>query len=78
MIIEMSKHVVMFLNFFPPKIRLLITYIPRIIMTAKALYWKKIRKLHFGAYAQVHEDRNAANTLKENTKGAIKKHADSS
>ena len=28
-------------------------------------------KLHFGAYAQVHKDRNVTNTLEERTQGAI-------
>ena len=32
---------------------------------------KKICKLHFGAYAQVHEDQNVTNTLEERTQGAI-------
>ena len=40
-------------------------------MTGKALDWKKICKLHFGAYTQVHEDRNVTNTLEERTQGAI-------
>ena len=40
-------------------------------MTGKALDWKKICKLHFGAYAQVHEERNVKNTLEERTQGAI-------
>ena len=40
-------------------------------MTGKALDWKKSRKLQFGAYAQVHEDRNVTNTLEERTQGEI-------
>ena len=32
---------------------------------------EKICKLHFGAYAQVHEDQNVTNTLEERTQGAI-------
>ena len=36
-------------------------------MTGKALDWKKICKLHFGADAQVHENRNVTNTLDERT-----------
>ena len=40
-------------------------------MTGKTLDWKKSCKLHFDAYAQVHEDRNVTNTLEERTQGAI-------
>ena len=40
-------------------------------MKGKTLDWKKSCKLHFGAYAQVHEDRNVTNTLEERTQGAI-------
>ena len=56
---------------FPPKSGLSKTYIPHIIMTGKSLDWKKICKLHFGAYKQVHEGRNVTNMLEERTKGAI-------
>ena len=71
MTIETAKHVVMFLNAFTPKSGLSKTYSPRTIMTGKTLYWKKSCKLNFGAYAQVHEDRNVTNTLEERTQGAI-------
>ena len=71
MTIELSKHVVMFLNAFPPKSGLSNTYSLRNIITGKALDWKKSCKLHFGSYAQVHEDRNVTNTLEERTQGAI-------
>ena len=40
-------------------------------MTGKAPDWNNICKLHFRAYAQVHEDRNVTNTLEEITQGAI-------
>ena len=71
MTIELAKHVVMFLNAFPPKSGLSKTYSPRTIMTGKTLDWKKSCKLHFGAYAQVHEDINVTNMLEERTQGAI-------
>ena len=71
MTIELTKHAVMFLNAFPPKSRLSKTYTPRTIMTGKALNWKKIRKLHFGAYVKVHEYRNVANMLEEQTQRSI-------
>ena len=71
MTIELAKHVVMFLNALPPKSGLSKTYSPCKIMTGKKLDWKKSCKLHFGAYAQVHEDRNVTNTLEERTQGAI-------
>ena len=61
----------MFLNYFPPKTRLLESYIPRTIMKGKYLDLNKICKLHFGAYAQVHKDRNITNTLEEIIQGAI-------
>ena len=71
MTIELAKHVVVFLNAFPPKSGLSKTYIPRTIMIGKALDWKKICKLHFRAYAQVHEERKVTNTLEERTQGEI-------
>ena len=71
MTIDLAKHVVMFLNAFPPKSGISKTYSLRKIMTGKALDWKKSCKLHFGAYAQVHEDRNVTNTLEERNQGAI-------
>ena len=40
-------------------------------MTGKTLDWKKMCKLTFGAYAQVHEDRNITNTFMEWTRKAI-------
>ena len=40
-------------------------------MTGKSLNWKKICKILFGPYVQVHEDRNGPNTLEERTQGAI-------
>ena len=71
MTIVLSKHVVMFLNAFPPNIGMSNTYIPRTIMTFKTLDWKKSCKLHFGAYVQVHRDINMTNTLEERTHGAV-------
>ena len=61
----------MFLNAFPPKSVLSNIYSPCTIITGKSLDWKKICKLHFGAYAQVHEDRNVTNALEERTQVAI-------
>ena len=71
MTIDLAKQVLMFLNAFPPKIGLSKTYIPHTIMTGKALDWKKSCKPHFGAYTQVHEDKNLINTLEESTQGEI-------
>ena len=71
MTIELAKHFVMFFSGFPPKIGMSKKYSPRTMMTVKALDWKKSCKLHFGAYAQVHEDRNVTNTLEERTQGVI-------
>ena len=70
--IELANHVVMFLNTFPPKRGLSKTYSPHTIMTGKTIDWKKSCKLHFGAYAQVHEDRNVTNTLEQRTQEAIR------
>ena len=67
MTIYLAKHVVMLLNAFPPNSGLSNTYIPCTSMTGKSLDWKNIYKLHFGAYAHVHEDRNVTNTLEERT-----------
>ena len=69
--IELAKHVVMFLNATPTKSGLAKMYSPRTTMMDKALYWKKICKLHFGAYVQVYEYRSVKNTLEERTHGAI-------
>ena len=52
---------------FPPKSGLSKTYIPHIIMTGKSLDWKKICKLHFGAYAQVNKEMNVKNIIEERT-----------
>ena len=51
MTIDLDKHIVMFLNAFPPKSGLSKTYSPRTIMTGKTLDWNRSCKLHFGAYA---------------------------
>ena len=69
--IELAKHVVMFLNAFPPKSRMSNIYSPHTIMTGKSLDWRKSCKLQFGAYAQVYEYRNVTNTLEERIQGAI-------
>ena len=71
MTIELAKNVVMFLNGFPHKSGLSKTYSPRTITTGKSLNWKKISKLHFGAYSQLHEYRNVTNTLEERTHTVI-------
>ena len=71
MAIEIAKHAVMFLDDFPPKSGLAKTYSPRTIMTDKYLDWKKICKLHSGAYVQVHEDKNVTNMIEDITQGAI-------
>ena len=52
--IELAKHVVMFLNTFPPKSGLSKTDSPHTIMTGKYIDWKKSYKLHFGSYVKVH------------------------
>ena len=69
--IELDKNVVMLLNYFPPKSELSTTYSAHTIMKGKDLDLKRSFKLHFGAYAQVHEDRNVMNKLEESTQGAI-------
>ena len=69
--IGLDKHIVIFLNAFTPKSGLSKTYSPRMIMTGKALDWRKSCKLPSGAYARVHEDRNIMNMMKERTQGEI-------
>ena len=69
--IELVKHVLIFLNAFPPKSEMSKTYIPRTIMTGKALDWKIICKLRCGEYVKIQEDRNVTNTLEERTQGGI-------
>ena len=53
MTIDLAKHVLMFLNAFPPKSGLSKTYSPHTIMIGKSLDWKKSFKLHFGEYTYV-------------------------
>ena len=71
MTIELANHVVMFLNAFLPKSGTSKTYIPRTIMTGKALDWNKICKIRFGAYAQSYKDSNVTNKIEERTQGEI-------
>ena len=70
-IMQLAKHVVMFLNAFTPKSDLSKTYSPHTIMTGKAFDCNKIWKIHFGAYTQVHKNRNITNTLEDRTQRAI-------
>ena len=69
--IDISKNIVMLLNKFPPKTVLSTSYILRTIRTGKTLIWNKMYNLSFGAYAQLHKDRNITNTMREQTQGAI-------
>ena len=64
---DLAKHVMMFLNAFPPMSGISKTYSPHTIMTGKSLDWKKSCKLHFGAYEQLHKDRNVTKTLEDST-----------
>ena len=64
MTIDLSKNIVMLLNNFPPKSVIYTTYIPRTIKTGKTIDWKKMCKLSFGAYTQLHEDRNITNMMR--------------
>ena len=61
----------MFLNAFPPNSGMSKTHIPLTIITVKALDWKRICKLNFRAYANVHKCRNVTNTLEERTQVEI-------
>ena len=56
----------------PPKSGLSMKYSPCTIMTGKVIDLNKRRKLHFGAYTQVHEDRNITNTPEERTQSEIR------
>ena len=58
-------------NSFPPKSRIYTVYSLWTIMTGKGLDWKKMCKIPFGAYAQVHEDINITNASSEMTQEAI-------
>ena len=40
-------------------------------MTGKSPDWRKICKLHFGAYAHVHKDKNLTKTIEERKQEAI-------
>jgi hypothetical protein len=71
MIIEMMAHVVLWLNAFPPASGVSKTFSPRTIMTGTALDFQKHCQIPFGAYAEVHEDRDKTNTMEERTQPAI-------
>jgi hypothetical protein len=71
MIIEMMAHTVLWLNAFPPASGVSTTHIPRTIMTGTALDFEKQCQISFGAYAEVHEDRDKTNTMDERTQAAI-------
>jgi hypothetical protein len=65
MIIELLAHVVLWINAFPPSSGVSKTFSPRTITTGTSLDFSKHCQLPFGAYAEVHEDRNITNTLEE-------------
>jgi hypothetical protein len=71
MIIEMLANVVLWINAFPPLSGVSKTFSPRTIMTDTALDFNKHFQIPFGAYAEVHEDRNITNTLEERTQPEI-------
>jgi hypothetical protein len=71
MIIEMLANVVLRINAFPPPSGVSKTYSPRTIMTGTALDFNTHCQIPFGAYAEVHEDRNITNTMSERTQPAI-------
>jgi hypothetical protein len=71
MIIEMLASVVLWINASPPASGVSKTYSPRTIMTGTALDFNKHCQITFGAYAEVHEDRNITNTMSERTQPAI-------
>jgi hypothetical protein len=71
MIIEMLANVVLWINAFPPTSGVSKTFSPRTIMTGTTLNFNKHCKIHCGAYAEVHEDRNITNTMSERTRPAI-------
>jgi hypothetical protein len=71
MIIEMLANVMLWINAFPPSSGVSKTFSPRTIMTGTALDFNKHCQIPFGAYAEVHEDRNITNTMEERTQSAI-------
>jgi hypothetical protein len=71
MIIEMLANVVLWINEFPPSSGVSASYSPRTIMTGTALDFNKHCQIPFGAYVEVHEDRNITNTIDERTQPAI-------
>jgi hypothetical protein len=71
MIIEMFANLVLWINMFPPSRGVSNTFSPRTIMTETALDFNKHYQIPFGAYAEVHVDRDTTNTMSERTKPAI-------
>jgi hypothetical protein len=71
MLIEMLANVVLWINAFPPSSGVSTAYSPRTIMTGTALDFNKHCQIPFGAYAEVHEDRNITNTIDARTQPAI-------
>jgi len=71
MLIQLVYHAVMWLNSFPPKGGVSSTISPRSLMTGVPLDYKKHCQLHFGSYAQTHEEPDPTNTPNTRTVGAI-------
>jgi hypothetical protein len=71
MIIKMLAKVALWINAFPPSIRVSKTFSTRTIMTGTALDFNRHCQIPFGAYAEVLEDNNITNTMTEWTQPAI-------
>jgi hypothetical protein len=67
----MLANVVLWINAVPPSSGVSKIFSPRTIMTGTALDFNKHFQIPFGAYAEVHEDRNITNTMSERTQPAI-------
>ena len=68
---EAAKHIVKWLNAFPPKGGISTEYSPRIIMGYTPIDYNKHCKLSFGRYCQVVHQSDPTNTPKPRTIGAI-------
>ena len=67
MVLALVRMVVLWLNNFPPKSGVSTVFSPRQIVIGSKLDMKKHCKAEFGAYAQVHHDRQFTNTMGDRT-----------
>ena len=71
MIIDIGKYLVRMINAFPTNSGISRNYRPHIIMTGNQIESKNHNQRPFGAYVQVHNDRNVTNKIIDMNQGTI-------